>query len=904
MKKVLLQNSTGDVIQVEQAQVSEMTARGYKPLGPEAEVALHRDAELKKSVDGNLEAVRAGGETAGDILTFGGLSAAQRALGADPEQMRARREEHPVATGIGTAVGFGVAVAATAGTGGAAALTPAGAVTRAAGGAATRGGLGTRVAAGAAEGFAFGIGDGVTEVALSDDPVTAEKVISTLGTRASLGAGIGGALPVVGGVAAKAWQKGIPKARALAAKRAEARAAQIAKQSDNALPDNIAIHVENRDAAALKALLKEEEAAIEASHKAVVKEANAGHAQKIKEYIEEVGSIKPHEALLDKSKKFVPKTPRPYKRYKELHKLGQKGRNAIAGKVPRWKTLAAKPHEVFNALQDEATALRQIVKEKDQIKATLSAKGALTDDVAAKLDGAESFLVRNEELLAEIEQVKAVKNLDPELKKRTLRDQADKIQKYHKDLIDSDPFDALIKYSKEGKAQKWKAFPEYGEATNVGRRGNRGILKQVDRLETLASKPKAALDFLQDQALLLRKIVDDGEALKTKLAKSGQLTDEAVRQIDSAPILLQKNDELRAAIRATDEAVAPPTSERLIQLEGALEEAKAPIKKSVLGDFTSDVAKGSFYGFAMKYLPGGVLATPAAMWVARKGVNLVDNLLEMVNGRATRAAAEQTQRLEGVVQALTTGGRLVDRVKGPTAMAILSQTSFGQTDGTEKYDTLHDAFQARASELRALVEPDGQGGLMMRMERRQEVAAQYAGIKEVDPLMADMIETAMAKRVVFMASKLPPVPDALGMMMSDMQPRASESQMRDFALAVWATDNPIGVIEKVTEGSVTPVEAEAVQTLSPGILSEFHERMAESVEYAMDKPLRLSQKISLSILLDRPMDPSLHPSVLRVLQNNFIDEPSDGAMGAPKASPQFGSVSKEDYTKAQERGER
>src|SRR5690606_26018959 len=75
-------------------------------------------------------------------------------------------------------------------------------------------GLATRVGygalGGAAEGAVFGAGQGISELALSNEPLSAERVVSVLGSNALLGAamggGIGGGLPIAGAIGGAAWK--------------------------------------------------------------------------------------------------------------------------------------------------------------------------------------------------------------------------------------------------------------------------------------------------------------------------------------------------------------------------------------------------------------------------------------------------------------------------------------------------------------------------------------------------------------------------------------------------------------------------------------------------------------------------------------------------------------------------
>lgn len=87
-----------------------------------------------------------------------------------------------------------------------------------------------RLAGGATEGGIFGAGNAVSQLALSDDPLTAEHVASTLGSNVLLGAGVGGAF----GLGSHLVERGLSSA---AGKLAEASAA---KEALAAVPEDLA----------------------------------------------------------------------------------------------------------------------------------------------------------------------------------------------------------------------------------------------------------------------------------------------------------------------------------------------------------------------------------------------------------------------------------------------------------------------------------------------------------------------------------------------------------------------------------------------------------------------------------------------------------------------------------------
>lgn len=144
--------------------------------------------------------------------TLGLSDAAMVGLGVDEEDIAGRRE---LGTGttlaeIGGAVLPGVLSGGTGTLGTLARLTPAGMATSlgARAGVAAGGGLVGAATAGATEGAFFGAGQGVSNVSLSEDPVTVEGMLGEIGSNALYGAGIGGGAGILAHSAQAAFKYG------------------------------------------------------------------------------------------------------------------------------------------------------------------------------------------------------------------------------------------------------------------------------------------------------------------------------------------------------------------------------------------------------------------------------------------------------------------------------------------------------------------------------------------------------------------------------------------------------------------------------------------------------------------------------------------------------------------------
>ena len=129
----------------------------------------------------------------------------------------------------------------------------------------------------------------------------------------------------------------------------------------------------------------------------------------------------------------------------------------------------------------------------------------------------------------------------------------------------------------------------------------------------------------------------------------------------------------------------------------------------------------------------------------------------------------------------------------------------------------------------------------------------------------------------------------------------SELQMRQFARYAAAVEDPAGVVERLASGTITPEDAEAMRTVYPETMQAIKARIIERLP-ELSQTLPYNRKLALSIFSGVPVDPAMRPEILGVLQGQFEEEPgTEGGTQAPPPAPQFGSISKEKGTPAQER---
>lgn len=205
MGKLVNVTQGGKSFAIDEAQLDEARRQGFHVEG---------EGEAASRVQGDVNEERFGG-TAGQVAagalglargaTLGASDVALRAAGIQGSELDTLREVNPT-TSLISEFGGALASGGTSLPGGLAAKAGARVAATAEGaGALTQVG---RAAAGAGvEGALFGAGQGVSALALSDDPVTLERAASVIGSNALFGAATGAAIGGVGKLAEKGLQR-------------------------------------------------------------------------------------------------------------------------------------------------------------------------------------------------------------------------------------------------------------------------------------------------------------------------------------------------------------------------------------------------------------------------------------------------------------------------------------------------------------------------------------------------------------------------------------------------------------------------------------------------------------------------------------------------------------------------
>lgn len=420
-------------------------------------------------------------------------------------------------------------------------------------------------------------------------------------------------------------------------------------------------------------------------------------------------------------------------------------------------------------------------------------------------------------------------------------------------------------------------------------------LKADRTLDTLLKNPKDLADNLKPALKALRAQEHAWENLikrtdDLKLRFAADTSGERVAALEAVPAALEKNRAIQA---------------RLVELTKPT--AAAGGLAHDVGNMGHQMVQGSVFGGVMGLaapILGGALALPVAA-LAAKGI------AGAVFGKMGKAAAGVAERSSRAVGALLNVAEKVAPSAPVLATKVLSNLRYAPPAVTKTEPAprrgkpqLAQVYKERTGEIKSLVSfgPDGKPAI--RPAARRRVAANLAGIRAVQPLLADRLETHAVRQLEFLAGKVPRRPD-LGVLQTGPDTwQPSDMAMRTFARYAAAVEDPGGIEERLASGAITPEDGEVMREVFPERFADITRQILEQLP-TLQRTLPYQRRLALSIFSGAPVDAAMHPQVLRVLQGSFAEEDgTEGGVQAPTATPQFGSVKSADTqaTPAQQRG--
>jgi hypothetical protein len=472
----------------------------------------------------------------------------------------------------------------------------------------------------------------------------------------------------------------------------------------------------------------------------------------------------------------------------------------------------------------------------------------------------------------------------------------------------ADLADELKSFRKELKEQKvWLAAKGVDDAeikaSAIGKRTLKAD-KQLDNLlddpRALAENPKAALSSLRKQEAALDDLVNKhGDKLRASFADDVSGT--RAKALDNAAVALERNRSLQTKIA---ELSGKPASKKLEQIAEAMEQISSGTQQPSAGGIAGDMLKGSIFGHVAGAFSGLPIVGPM---IGAKAASLAGKLVSGKMGAASAEVAKRGSKAVGAFLSVADKLSPLTRAAPVIATKVLSSVTYAepkkQPKGSKpsKETTLASSYKARASEIQSQVAAGLDGTLQMRPSARAKMAARLAPVAAVNPLLADRMETIAARRLEFLASKLPKRPDVAGIPTGPDRWQPSDMEMRKFARFAAAVEDPYAIVERLTDGSITPEDGETMRKVYPEIFADIQRQIVEALP-RLRETLPYQRRLAMSLFSGVPVDPVLDPAILSRIQASYAsEEGTEGGQMAPRAEPAFGSVTKEEPTSAQSR---
>jgi hypothetical protein len=459
----------------------------------------------------------------------------------------------------------------------------------------------------------------------------------------------------------------------------------------------------------------------------------------------------------------------------------------------------------------------------------------------------------------------------------------EEVKAYRAALKEADNLYTLTKGAKKGSA--------LAEAGGRTRKALRQLRSALDTPADLAARPSQIRKALAQLDQTFKDLAAEAPALRAAAEGGGG---SRLKALDALEGLTKTNRRLQSTVAELTTPIRDSVTPRLKQIDDAVDSLSSQGGPS----FGQKLVEGSAFGVVT-----GAVAPFTGPLAPLIGGAAAGKVGELVFGRLGKAASDMTKRIDkALTTVLDVGSKTVSKVGVPAT--VLSTARFGPDDRKRpevKGSGKVKAFRARAQELQAQVQAGPDGRPQMTRAARARVADQLAGARAASLPVADALETVAARKVEFLAGKLPKQPFA-GFGPSNWRP--SDFEIAQFSRYVAAVEDPASVIERVADGSLTPEDAEALRSVYPELYADMQRQLIEKLPELREQ-LPYQRRLMLSIFFGVPVDPAMSPDVLAVLQGHFAREESTaGGSHSPMPEPSFGalgSVAKESPTKAQER---
>lgn len=137
-----------------------------------------------------------------------------------------------------------------------------------------------------------------------------------------------------------------------------------------------------------------------------------------------------------------------------------------------------------------------------------------------------------------------------------------------------------------------------------------------------------------------------------------------------------------------------------------------------------------------------------------------------------------------------------------------------------------------------------------------------AALNKVVPNISQDINNTMIAGVQYLNSKIPQAQNAY---VFSKKYEPSKQEIYEFSKIYRVVDDPLSILDEVKAGSLTPQAMEAMKAVHPNLLQDLQQKVIESLD--PDKDIPYQTKLSISTFLESPLDASMSAQGILDLQN-------------------------------------
>lgn len=835
-----------------------------------------------------LATLQAGAEGVARGATVGLSDALLTGLGVSSEGLLERQERNPIASGGGEAVGIVGSVLLSGGVGGtgqaagrgalatAARMTPAGLLARGgmvaerelaqivgksvAGRALTAGALGV------SEGAAYGAGEAVSEAALGDHELTAERLLASAGHGAIWGGAAGGLMSLAGSGIKAAAKKIKPK---------------NFEQVDRELMQDFGLSV-------VKHVDVEAEIATKAQRaSSVIDSIDATAEQKgflrrqisrVQEFADGRRAVRQLDDTLDEQAENV---TRWVTRAEEISDEVLYDDLTIASKIKSMATIAKNDakvdvrslaNHIDESMQRTMDKYNEVVYDKNGFgydPFEISTIKRVKKEYDTQLHRAKK-LVREgdihdniEELLGLWDQSKRnLGKIDDALERNGFgrRPMGQDFKEYYMNTLREEMVDEAL----------------LGDAAKIQRAWNEAFTESID-----VRRPYANY-FLTD-AGGKKKAGGFGNVRVGDYDKIQTAVKNAHRDINLRQSILRRSSEAQANLLDTLSSFNVKVNPKTLKLVQEARELSDNILKSM--DTAADAAsRADKYKRAIadaEDLPGAAKAIKTLAWAADRGEQVFS---ESFNGKLRGLYEEYFTSQNKRAAAIKGVNKRADSVMNTTRKAVDKFFTRGKRAAVplvvtqrDKGDSLNARYKSTIERHDAIL---GNQGLIA--ERASQMLD--AGIT---PNTSMALTSSALRAADFLKSKQPTPntrpSDVFARL--DKRQRAADSEIAKYLRYVEGVENPVESIKRFGESGDMPREtAEAIRTVYPKLFADLETKITKKLVDAKE-PLPYGDLMRLSLILDRPLHPSLEGSYIAMCQSTHQQKRNDTVAPSRRSMP-------------------